>query len=244
MEKQLEALNNPPAAGENAVFARPPIEYPPAAAEEQELLYDNGLGGFRPDGREYILRLGKGNTPAPWINVIANPNFGFICSESGSGYTWCENSHEYRLTPWSNDAVSDPPGEVIYLSDRETGRVFTPTALPIRDGGDYGARHGFGYSVFTHECYGISQTLTQFVPVRDAAKISLLTVKNTTGKCSAPLRGVLCAPRAGCQRPDHRHARSNVSERVRNADDGEPISMRTFPVGSVFMDCSIRERSV
>ncbi len=180
MGKQLESLDIRPLP-EKTQFLRAAIEYPTAVAEEQELLYDNGLGGFRPDGREYILRLGKGNTPAPWINVIANPNFGFICSESGSGYTWSENSHEFRLTPWSNDAVSDPPGEVIYLSDRETGRVFTPTALPVRDGGDYGARHGFGYSVFTHECYGISQTLTQFVPVRDSVKISLLTVKNTTG---------------------------------------------------------------
>ncbi len=154
----------------------------PAIVQEPSLLYDNGIGGFRPDGKEYCLRLEHENTPAPWINVITNPKFGFIVSESGSGYTWCENSHEFRLTPWSNDAVSDPPSEAIYICDRETGQVFTPTALPVRDHNAYHVRHGFGYSVFEHTCLGIAQTLTQFVPVEDTVKISQLDLKNTTGQ--------------------------------------------------------------
>ncbi|HWQ06049.1 MAG TPA: glucoamylase family protein [Feifaniaceae bacterium] len=242
MEKQLEALGIRPLPGKTQ-FSGDTAEYTPAAQEEHPLLYDNGLGGFRPDGREYILRLGKGNTPAPWINVIANPNFGFLCSESGSGYTWCDNSHEYRLTPWSNDAVSDPPGEVIYLSDRETGCVFTPTALPVRDSGDYGARHGFGYSVFTHECYGVSQTLTQFVPVRDTVKISLLTIKNMTGKvrrlCAAyymrPVLGVSDQTTAMHVQTSQNESGMLMMENPYNED---------FPGRVVFMDCSIRERSL
>ena len=77
-----------------------------------ELEFFNGLGGFAADGREYVTILGEGQwTPAPWINVIANPSFGFQVSESGSGYTWSLNSRENQLTPWSNDPVSDPPGE-------------------------------------------------------------------------------------------------------------------------------------
>ncbi len=101
--------------------------------------------------------LGEGlRTPAPWINVIANPSFGFLVSESGSGHTWSLNSHENQLTPWSNDPVSDPPGEAIYVRDENTGDVWSPTALPIRDEtAPYISRHGQGYSRFHHGSHGI-----------------------------------------------------------------------------------------
>ncbi|HEY5467242.1 MAG TPA: glucoamylase family protein, partial [Clostridia bacterium] len=106
-------------------------EFAQPAAEEPELLGFNGLGGFNPDGDEYVILVGKGlNTPAPWVNVIANPGFGFMVSESGSGYTWCANSRENKLTPWTNDAVSDSPGEVLYIGDGDTGQIWTVTALP------------------------------------------------------------------------------------------------------------------
>ena len=91
----------------------------------------NGLGGFAENGREYVTVLGEGlRTPEPWVNVIANPDFGFLVSESGSGFTWSLNSHENQLTPWSNDHVMDPPGEAIYVRDEATGEVWSPTALP------------------------------------------------------------------------------------------------------------------
>ena len=98
----------------------------------------NGLGGFLQGGREYVTVLGEGQwTLAPWANVIAhNPEFGFQVTESGGGYTWSQNSRENRLTPWSNDAVSDPPGEIIYLRDEETGETWTPTPLPITRGAE------------------------------------------------------------------------------------------------------------
>jgi len=147
--------------------------------KETGLLYDNGLGGFRPDGKEYIIQPDPSqNTPAPWVNVIANPQFGFVASESGSGYTWRENSHEYRLTPWANDAVSDNPGEVFYLTDMETGVSWTPTLLPIREGGAYKIRHGFGYTVYEHASHGLEQCLTQHVPVDGSVKISMIRLKN------------------------------------------------------------------
>ena len=114
--------------------ARPRRPAAPARAAAPELEFFNGLGGFADDGREYVTILGAGqSTPAPWINVIANPTFGFQVSESGSGYTWAVNSRENQLTPWSNDPVSDPPGEAIYVRDEETGELWGPTALPIRD---------------------------------------------------------------------------------------------------------------
>ena len=217
--------------------------YPALIAQEQELLYDNGIGGFRPDGKEYCIRLEHENTPAPWINVIANPNFGFIVSESGSGYTWCENSHEFRLTPWSNDAVSDPPGEVIYISDRDTGQIFTPTALPIRDDGRYDVRHGFGYSVFEHSCLGIVQTLTQFVPVKDTVKISLLVLKNETNTPRLLSATYYVRPVLGVSdQTTAMHIQTSCSASgallMKNPYNDD------FPQKRCFMDCSVKERTV
>ena len=151
---------------------------------QQALEFFNGLGGFADQDHEYVTVLGEGlRTPAPWINVIANASFGFLVSESGSGHTWSLNSHENQLTPWSNDPVSDPPGEAIYVRDENTGDVWSPTALPIRDEtAPYVSRHGQGYSRFHHGSHGISLELLQFVPSDDPIKISRLTLKNDSGR--------------------------------------------------------------
>ncbi len=146
------------------------------------LEFFNGLGGFTEDGREYQTNLGPGQaTPAPWINVIANPAFGFHVSAEGSGFTWSVNSRENQLTPWSNDPVSDRPGEVFYLRDDDTGALWSPTARPIRDdAATYVARHGWGYTVFEHASHGIAVELLQYVPLGDPIKISRLTLRNTS----------------------------------------------------------------
>ncbi|MEK7363945.1 MAG: hypothetical protein AAB016_08225, partial [candidate division NC10 bacterium] len=116
-------------------------------------------------------------------NVIANPSFGFQVSESGSGYTWSVNSRENQLTPWSNDPVSDPPGETIYVRDEETGDLWGPTALPIREGtSPYVIRHGQGYTRFEHVSHGVSLELLQLVPLDDSIKISRLTLTNSSGR--------------------------------------------------------------
>ena len=150
----------------------------------KQLDFFNGIGGFQKDGREYVINLQPGQwTPAPWINVVGNKlGFGFQISESGSGFTWSENSQANRLTPWSNDAVSDPGGEIIYLRDEETGEVWTPTPLPIRSDLPYVVRHGQGYTVIEHISHGIEHTLTVFVPINDSVKISNLKLKNLTNK--------------------------------------------------------------
>ncbi|MGB5813984.1 MAG: phosphorylase, partial [Thermoanaerobaculia bacterium] len=152
---------------------------PPTLALE----FFNGLGGFTADGREYVTVLGKGQwTPAPWINVVANPGFGFQVSESGSGYTWSENSRENKLTPWSNDPVSDTPGETFYVRDEDSGLLWGPTSLPIREEAwPYVIRHGHGYSRFEHTSHGIALDLLQLVPLRDPIKISRLTLENKSG---------------------------------------------------------------
>ncbi|WP_310496602.1 GH36-type glycosyl hydrolase domain-containing protein [Sandarakinorhabdus sp.] len=145
------------------------------------LEFFNGLGGFADNGREYLTILdGDRSTPAPWVNVIANPSFGFQVSVEGSGFTWAGNSQLNQLTPWSNDPVCDPAGEAFYIRDDETGGIWTPTALPIRDPAThYIARHGQGYSRFEHAARGVALDLIQYVPVADSIKVSRLRITNT-----------------------------------------------------------------
>ena len=151
-------------------------------AVPDDLEFYNGLGGFCADGREYLTLLGPGQaTPAPWINVIANAQFGFQVAAEGSGFSWSLNSRENQLTPWSNDPVSDRPGEVLYVRDEETGELWGPTAAPIREAHTaYAAWHGQGYSRFEHDSHGIALELLVFVPLADPVKISRLRIRNTT----------------------------------------------------------------
>lgn len=195
---------------------------PDAALPERrpERIFFNGLGGFTPDGREYIIvldgdpqpsrepllprsanfsawrpgRLGQlrvgtdralangAMTPAPWVNVLTNPFFGTVISETGGGYTWLENSHEFRLTPWSNDPVSDPPGEAIYLRDDETGEYWSPTPQPARGLTPYTVRHGFGYTIFEHVEQGLITELQVYVAPDAPVKFSTLKIRNLSGR--------------------------------------------------------------
>ena len=166
---------------------RAPVLHAPVELEDvqmRSLDCFNGLGGFSADGREYITTLrDRQDTPAPWINVIANPRFGFQVAVEGSGYTWSLNSKENQLTPWSNDPVTDRTGEAIYLRDEHTGEIWSPCASPVRvPGAAYRARHGQGYSRFEHASHGIVTDLVQFVPVDDAVKISRLRISNSSAQ--------------------------------------------------------------
>lgn len=139
----------------------------------------NGFGGFINDGKEYEILLEENNKPpVPWINVIANKNFGFHISEAGAGFTWANNSRENKITPWSNDPVIDPATEVIYIFDEITGEVMTPISLGRTDRGTYKVRHGFGYSKFLHEEEGLGQQLTVFTPLDEPVKIWELELEN------------------------------------------------------------------
>jgi cyclic beta-1,2-glucan synthetase len=155
-----------------------------AQGPPQDLEFFNGLGGFAANGREYVTLLRPGqSTPAPWINVIANPHFGFHVAAEGSAYTWSRSSRENQLTPWANDPVADRPGEALYLRDEATGELWGPTAAPMHDPrARYTARHGQGYSRFTHESHGLTHDLLVYVPLADSLKISRLTLHNTSGR--------------------------------------------------------------
>ncbi len=170
----------------------------PCLRRHLDLQFFNGLGGFTPAGDEYIIRLADDTTtPAPWVNVLANPNFGTLVSESGQGYTWTENAHEFRLTPWDNDPLQDSAGEAFYLRDDETGLVWSPTALPCRGRGDYQVRHGFGYSVFEHIEDGIHSELWVYVALDASIKFSVLKIRNDSSASASVIRDGLCCLGAG-----------------------------------------------
>jgi cellobiose phosphorylase len=165
----------------------------PSKAQQQELAQTmekrtdlvafNGLGGFTPDGREYVITTTSGNaTPAPWVNVLANPSFGTVISESGLSYTWLENAHEFRLTPWNNDPVTDSAGEAFYLRDEESGQYWSPTPLPAKGVTPYVTRHGFGYSVFEHTESGITSELCVYVAIDAPIKLAALRIRNNSGR--------------------------------------------------------------
>jgi len=154
-----------------------------AALPRPDLTFFNGLGGFTPDGREYVITTAHGQvTPAPWANVLANPHFGTVISESGPAYTWSENAHEFRLTPWGNDPVCDSSGEAFYIRDEERGHFWSPTPLPSRGTTPYVTRHGFGYSVFEHRERGIRSEMWVYVAVDASIKFTVLKVRNESGR--------------------------------------------------------------
>jgi cyclic beta-1,2-glucan synthetase len=149
----------------------------------KDLIFFNGLGGFSPDGKEYVIIINSNNkTPAPWVNVIANPSFGTVISESGSAYSWTENAHELRLTSWSDDPVSDTSGEAFYIRDEESGRFWSTALLPAGGKSTYITRHGFGYSVFEHIEDGIYSEMTVFVDIALAIKFTVLKIRNQSGR--------------------------------------------------------------
>ncbi|HEY0879774.1 MAG TPA: glucoamylase family protein [Zeimonas sp.] len=153
-----------------------------APAVRPDLLFYNDHGGFTRDAREYVVLDRDEPTPAPWANVLANPGFGTVVSESGSAYTWFENAHEYRLTPWHNDPLVDPSGETFYLRDEETGRFWSPVALPGDGASSCTARHGFGYSRFERSESGVETELTMYVALDAAVKFAVLRVRNRSGR--------------------------------------------------------------
>jgi len=217
----------------------------PAPIRRPDLVDFNGVGGFTPDGREYVIITRRNaRTPAPWVNVLANPWFGSIVSESGSAYTWCENAHGYRLTPWHNDAVADPSGEAFYLRDEADGRVWSPTPLPVTADAPYTSRHGFGYSVFEVTEAGIATELRTYVATDAPIKFMVLKIRNRSG---APRRlsitGVFELVLGTARATNLPHIVTELDTKTggvlaRNAYNSE------FAARVAFLDCSEDERTI
>ena len=248
----LEQIDRP-ARTEVPVPPLVPVRSPPLVVDRgatvvpdrPDLVGFNGHGGFTADGKEYVITTTRDvRTPAPWVNVLANPWFGTVISESGGAYTWCENAHSYRLTPWSNDAVSDTSGETFYLRDEDDGHYWSPTPLPVPTAEPYTTRHGFGYTVFEVVDRGIASKLTTYVAVDAPVKFVVLELHNRSGhvrriSVTAMIELVLGATREA-------NAPYVVSELdaktaglfARNAYNAE------FAARVAFLDCSEHERGI
>ncbi|HEX9061179.1 MAG TPA: glucoamylase family protein [Clostridia bacterium] len=219
-------------------------EYPIPSPQKEELLYFNGIGGFSSDGREYVIKLDKdNNTPLPWSNIISNEDFGFLTTESGGGYTWSENSRENKLSPWSNDPVSDTRGELLYIQDSVTGEMWGVTPIPLRESTPYTIRHGFGYSVFLHDSHGIKQELIQFIPENEHIKLSLLKLQNMSDLDRKLTVTFYIRPVLGVSdQITAMHVKTSVDETgvmlIENAYNEE------FSGRIAFLDCSLKERSI
>ncbi|HEY5365854.1 MAG TPA: cyclic beta 1-2 glucan synthetase, partial [Casimicrobiaceae bacterium] len=173
---------SPPSRSEGEAVAQWRAE-PARTRASDDLSFFNGIGGFAPDGREYVIRTSHAcPAPQPWVNVIANPLFGTLVSEAGSSNTWSENAQTFRLTPWSNDAVSDPNAEALYIRDEASGEFWSPTLLPCGGDGEHVVRHGFGYSIFAHSHAGIDAELRVFVAMDAPLKYAVLTLANRSGR--------------------------------------------------------------
>ncbi len=177
--EQVERRVSPERVSDRLEPTRQAVAKPVEPLATRARIFSNGLGGFTPDGHEYVITLEPGQlTPAPWVNVIASPHIGTVVSESGSAYTWVGNAHEFRLTPWHNDPISDSSGEALYIRDEETGAFWSPTPLPARGQSGYACRHGFGYSVFEHVESGIASEMYTYVAMDAPVKFVVVKLHN------------------------------------------------------------------
>ena len=181
--EQVERRVSPERASDLLEPSQQAVAEPVRSLAPRERIFCNGVGGFTPDGREYVVTLEPGQTtPAPWANVIASPHIGTVVSESGSAYTWVENAHEFRLTTWHNDPLSDSSGEALYIRDEETGSFWSPTPLPAGGQSGYVCRHGFGYSVFEHREAEIASELATYVAMDAPVKFLVVKLRNQSGR--------------------------------------------------------------
>jgi cyclic beta-1,2-glucan synthetase len=214
-------------------------------AAKRDLAFYNGIGGFSRDGREYVVMLKPGDaTPAPWVNTIANSKIGTVVSESGSAYTWSENSHEFRLTTWSNDPVSDTSSEAIYLRDEETGKFWSPSPLPTRGTGTYVSRHGFGYSIFDYTEDGITTELCIYVSIDEPIKYARLKVTNHSGRQrSISITGYWEWVLGEVRSKSHMHVATDIDS-VTNAIFARNPYSPEFADRIAFVDCSESTRTI
>jgi cyclic beta-1,2-glucan synthetase len=183
LEQVTRQISEKPLAG---LLEAKPVSFPIEQKElvlPGDLLFFNGTGGFTKKGNEYKIIINKNKTtPAPWVNVIANPLLGTVVSESGSAYTWAINAHEYRITPWGNDPATDAGGEAFYLRDEETGNFWSPSPFPKKSNRPFVITHGFGYSIFEHSEEGIHSEMTVFVDKDLPVKLVVLKLRNESGR--------------------------------------------------------------
>jgi len=211
----------------------------------RDLAAFNGFGGFTRDGREYVITTAPGRpTPAPWVNVLANANFGSVVSESGGAYTWNENAQSFRLTPWHNDPITDASGEAFYIRDEETGRFWSPTPLPAAGAFPYTTRHGFGYSAFEYSDGEIKSEMLTYVAIDASVKFIVLKIHNNSGRARRLSLTAYFEMVLGDRRPSNLpHIVTEVGSRTGALLARNPYNSE-FNERVVFLDCSQTQRTV
>ncbi|WHZ18393.1 MAG: Cyclic beta-1,2-glucan synthase [Rhodanobacteraceae bacterium] len=219
---------------------------PASMPKPADLDFWNGLGGFTRDGREYVTLLRDGaSTPAPWSHVVANPDFGFLVTATGGGYCWAVNSQQNTITPWSNDAVCDPPGETFLLRDRDDGIEWSATASPHRAAGaSYVARFGPGYARFDANVHGIETELTQCVAPADPVKVSRLRLRNRSGRTRRIALAQVVEWMLGSIGSDPRATTQVESDPARGAVFARNAWREEFAQATAFIACSAENAAI
>lgn len=126
------------------------------------IAFYNHFGGFIKEGTAYYLN--QTDTPMPWVNVLANHDFGTVVTNNFGGFTYAYNSREFKLTEWSNDLTTDPSSEYLVFNNK----VFKPTKI----------EHGFGYTNYYGKVDKLELMVTVFVPLKQTFKCYLVKVLN------------------------------------------------------------------
>jgi cellobiose phosphorylase len=139
--------------------------------------FQTEYGYFTDDGKEYVIT--RPDTPRPWVNVVSNGSYAFAVSQTGSGFSWWENSNLARITRWEQDLVRDEWGKYIYVKDRDTGEHWSLGWKPVCPDFDrYECRHGLGYTKLLSVYKGIDACVTMFVPRGEQIELWKVTLKN------------------------------------------------------------------
>ena len=146
-------------------------------------------GHFSADGTEYCIT--EPNPPRPWANIIAGPRLGLAVSQSGSGFTWIDNSQLAVINRWQQDLIRDTSGKFLYVRDVESGTLWSLSPAPAWTPHDrYLCRHGLGYTTFETELAGIEARWTLFCHPVETAELWRVELANLTDR---PRRLEICA---------------------------------------------------
>ena len=137
---------------------------------------------FDPDNGALQFAVSPQRHPArPWVNLLANPDFGCQVSELGVGFTWAGNSRMHQLTAWSNDALRDPPSEWLLLQDQDTQRVW-PLGRALQGAAQRTVEHAIGHTRMVQRIDGLDITLVWCVDATLALRQLQVQVRQTGGR--------------------------------------------------------------
>ncbi len=139
-------------------------------------------GRFDPidGGYSFLTSLAR-PTPRPWVNVLANPDFGTLVSESGAGWSWAGNSRLHQISAWSNDPLADTAREHFALQDLGTGEVWNLAPGSGAAEGSYRIEHRSDGTTISHRHGELTVALTWQVDAALAARRVQISLSNKAG---------------------------------------------------------------